>query len=385
MPVASDRAANLYRAGFPPQGLRVSGLCTGQGRAATCRTLVRERGHMDTRPTLRIKSPADLLALVPSVLGFHPDESIVLVITAGESGTLHARLDLPRDEEEALETVRVLLDAASRAQARQVALVAYCTEEEPAAALVDLLALELELSDVEVMCAVRADGRRWFSLDCRDTCCPADGRPYDVASHPITAQAVLEGKVTFANREALADSLVGTDLDALEAVAEAADEARRRNRAAARHPLGAASPEGARTHRVTEGYWVRARVRRYLRTREPLDAHDAGRMVVAIADVEVRDVAWAEMTRTDAADHVELWRDVVRRTPLDLLAAPSALLAFAAWLAGDGALAWCAVERCHEAAPGYSMAGLVSQALVGAMHPSVWTPIPGDDLPLFAG
>jgi hypothetical protein len=340
---------------------------------------------MDTRPTLRIKSPADLLALVPSVLGFHPDESIVLVVTAGDAGQLHARLDLPRDEEEGAEAVRVLLNAVSRAEARQVALVAYCADEDPARELVDLLVLELELFGVDVLCAIRADGERWFSLDCSDGCCPLDGRRYDVSAHPITAQAVLDGRVTYESREALADSLVGTDLDAMEAVGEAADEAMRRLRAAARHPLGTESPDVARRHLVTEGYWVRERVRRYLSTREPLDDHDAGRVLVAISAVEVRDVAWAEMDRANASTHVEMWRDLVRRTPLDLLAAPSALLAFAAWLAGDGALAWCAVERCHEAAPGYSMATLVSQALAGAMHPSVWEPISVEALPLFAG
>ena len=339
---------------------------------------------MDTRPTLRIKSPADLLALVPSVLGFHPDESIVLVVTAGEAGQLHARLDLPRDEEEVVETVRVLRNAVSRAEARQVALIAYCVDEEPTRQVVDLLVLELELCGVDVMCAIRADGERWFSLDCVDGCCPLDGRRYDVSSHPFTAQAVLDGRVTYESREALADSLVGTDLDALEAVGESVDEAMRRLSAAARHPLGLESPDATRRHLVTEGYWVRERVRRYLRTREPLDDHDAGRLLVAITVIEVRDVAWAEMNRSNASTHVELWRGLVCRTPPDLLAAPSALLAFAAWQAGDGALAWCAVERCQEAAPDYGMAALVSQALAAAVHPSAWEPISVGELPLFA-
>jgi hypothetical protein len=107
--------------------------------------------------------------------------------------------------------------------------------------------------------------------------------------------------------------------------------------------------------------------------------------VAATLDVDVRDVAWAEISRADASTHVELWRDVVRRTPLDLLAAPAALLAFAAWLAGDGALAWCAVERSQESDPDYSMTALVAQALVAAMPPSTWQPISPGDLPLFAG
>lgn len=340
---------------------------------------------MNPRPPYRITAPADLLALVPCVLGFHPEESLVLVVTAGEGPPLHARLDLPRDDDERGQAVQLLLSAATKAEARQVALIAYAAEEAAARGVVDALTLELEDHGVDLLCALRADGRRWYSLDCDLLCCPSEGSAYDLASHPITAQAVLDGKVTYLSRRALADSLVGTDLETVESVGRAADDALRRFRAASGPTVGPDGTDGSRAHLMTEGLWVRDRVRRYVGTEEPLDADEVGRMVVALLDIEVRDVAWAEMTRADARIHVELWRDVVRRTPLDLLAAPAALLAFAAWLAGEGALAWCAVERCREADPGYSLAALVTQALEGAMHPSVWTPVPLEDLPLFAG
>jgi hypothetical protein len=339
---------------------------------------------MNRRPPYRITAPVDLLALVPCVLGFHPEQSLVLVVTAGDGAPLHARLDLPRDDEEKSQAVQLLLSAASKAEARQVALVAYADVEEAVRDVVDALALELEDHGVDLLCALRADGERWYSLDCGPLCCPTEGETYDLESHPITAQAVLDGKVTYLSRRALADSLVGTDLEAVESVGTAADEAMRRFGVANRSPLGPAA-DGSRAHRMAEGLWARDRVRRYVRTGEPLDHDEVGRMVVAMLDIEVRDVAWAEMTRADARLHVELWRDVVRRTPLDLLAAPAALLAFAAWLAGEGALAWCAVERCQEADPGYSLATLVAQALEGARHPSVWSPVPPEDLPLFAG
>lgn len=348
---------------------------------------------MDTSPSYRITSPADLLALVPSVLGFHPEESLVLVVTAGDLGNLHVRLDLPLDddEDEAAEAVRTVVAAVTKARAHQVALVVYSDEGEAhTEGLVDILVDQLLDRQVGVLCAIRADGERWYSFDWGPDCCgpdhgPLEGRPYDVSSHPITAQSVLDGRVVFNSRRELADSLVGTDLDAIEAVEEAADEAVRRLQASTRHPLGPDSPERARAHLMTEGLWVRERVRRYVQTGEPLDDGEVGRLVVATVNIDVRDVVWAEITRADARVHVELWRDVVRRTPLDLLAAPAALLAFAAWLAGEGALAWCAVERCQEAEPDYSMAALVSQALVAAVHPSTWQPIPPEDLPLFAG
>jgi hypothetical protein len=337
------------------------------------------------RSPLRISAPEDLLALVPCVLGFHPDDSLVLVVLAGEGGNVHARVDLTLDDDGVRAGVAGLMTAVARTEARLVGVIAYTDDPVLADDALDLLFDQLIDSGVDWAFAIRADGERWFNLDCDDVCCPPTGEPYDVSAHPITAQFVLDGHVTFPSRADLADSLIGTDVDDVEAVQAAADEALRRFRSAASGPLGASQPEATRRHLVAEGHWVRARVRHFLASREPLDVDDAGRMAVALVNVEVRDVAWAQMTRDNAEVHVELWRGLVRRTPPDLLAAPAALLGFAAWLAGDGALAWCAVERCQQAEPGYSMADLLTQALVAAVPPTAWTPIPGDALPLFAG
>ena len=65
---------------------------------------------------------------------------------------------------------------------------------------------------------------------------------------------------------------------------------------------------------------------------------------------------------------------------LHLRAAPAALLGFAAWLSGNGALAWCAVECAQEAEPGYTLAGLLSEALAGAVPPSAWRPLPREQV-----
>ena len=58
--------------------------------------------------------------------------------------------------------------------------------------------------------------------------------------------------------------------------------------------------------------------------------------------------------------------------PTRCAAAPAALLGFAAWQAGQGALAWCAVDRCHEVDPDYSLADLVAEALIRVVPPDAW-------------
>jgi hypothetical protein len=91
-----------------------------------------------------------------------------------------------------------------------------------------------------------------------------------------------------------------------------------------------------------------------------------------MCDQGVRDAAWGSMTRDDASAHVALWTDAVQRSPEDLVGAPASVLGLAAWLAGNGALAWCAVDRCAERDPDNSLAGLVGQLLSRAVPPSSW-------------
>ena len=58
--------------------------------------------------------------------------------------------------------------------------------------------------------------------------------------------------------------------------------------------------------------------------------------------------------------------------PSSHVAGPAAVLAFASWLVGDGALAWCAVDRCREVDPTHSLASLVAQLLDSATSPDLW-------------
>jgi len=338
--------------------------------------------------TLRAKNPTDLLAAVPYLLGFHPDDSVVLV-TLGTAGTpVHARQDLPASADHIPAVVRDLVEVTRRAGVTRAAVVVYSSDEAVADALAGALARSLRRGRVQVALALRADGERWYCLGeddgrCRRDC-PAEGTPYDLARHPITLEAVVDGRVVHGSRDALRDSLVSDDPDEVERVAAAVDSAGRRLVAACDSSTGLDRVSG-RHHLVQEGRWVQHRVGRFLRDGRRLDSHDVGRLVVAVAAVEVRDVAWAQMSRADAERHVDLWRDVVRRSPRDTLAAPAALLAFAAWLSGDGALAWCAVDRSQEAEPGYGLAGLVTQALAGAVPPTTWKPLGAGALSLFAG
>jgi hypothetical protein len=314
------------------------------------------------------------------LLGFHPEDSVVVMTIGDAVHTFHARVDLPADQVELEEVTHHITGVAVRNGVQSLAVLVYTDDVGLADAVAASLDTRLVDAEIDVVCAVRADGARWWSLHHPGGSGP--GTPYDVGSHPLMAQAVVDGTVVLASRQELADSLVGTDPAETEDVARLGDQVVCGLARAADSLL----PDGARHHLVVEGRWVRHRLRRYLEDGARLDAFDVARLLVLVdLSVEVRDVAWAEITHTNASKHVDLWRDVVRRSPADLRAAPAALLGFAAWLSGHGALAWCAVDRAQEAQPDYGLASLLTQVLAGGMPPSAWRPIPPDALTLFAG
>ena len=84
------------------------------------------------------------------------------------------------------------------------------------------------------------------------------------------------------------------------------------------------------------------------------DAVTPGRaavLAVWCSFIPVRDVAWSSMTPADAVSHLALWTAVSQRVVPPYEPAVLALAAFAAWLSGDGASAWCALDRCVEVSP----------------------------------
>jgi hypothetical protein len=90
---------------------------------------------------------------------------------------------------------------------------------------------------------------------------------------------------------------------------------------------------------------------------------------VLMVSLRVRDEAWVRMDEANLGAHIRLWRDVLRRVAEPYAAGPASLLAFAAWRAGEGALANIALDRALSADPGYSMARLLHELFISGLPP----------------
>ena len=130
---------------------------------------------------------------------------------------------------------------------------------------------------------------------------------------------------------------------------------------------------------------MRGRIRRRVQSGRDLTPAEKARMLALCQAPLLAQVALAEMSRETSGAHRDLWQDLVRLAPSPLLPEAAALLAFAAWLHGDGALAWCALDRVPADPKAPPLAEFVAAALQNAVSPSTWRPIDADLLPVFGG
>lgn len=310
-----------------------------------------DRQPTDSQPTeglrLRARTPADLAAFVPLALGFVPTRSVVTV-GVGEPGSMHARVDLPHDPDDVDDVVEALLRPCRSNGVRDVVVVVYDDDTTVADEAAWAVHEEFTAAGIRVREVLRVHDDHWYAVLPGAPLAAYRGVPFTLAEHPFTARGVFEGRVTHASRDALRDT-IASDPEAVGRTLPELDGA------------GVLSP-GA----------LGALVRRHVELGTTFSTAELAAVAATVQIGERRDEAWVWLERVRARRAVDLWSDAVRRLPTSHVAGPAALLAFAAWLVGDGALAWCAVDRCREAEPSHSMADLVAQLLETATSPERW-------------
>ncbi len=333
------------------------------------------------RPTLRVSHPTDLLALVPYLLGFHPESSLVVLALNGSRVLLTARLDLPAPAQPARQ-LQAALDRLAAAMASHGAtgaiLAGYGTAEQVEPTM-DAATVALNAAGIAVREALRVADRRFYRPGCHDpACCPPEGTPFDPTTSNAAATAVLVGLVALPDRDALAAGLApvtGPARDAMivatvlacqfvvELIEAAAPQAGADPDTSLDTPLGRALLDAGRQHL--------AHAQRSYQAQRPIDDEQAALLTVLLELSAVRDFA-ARHTTGDPWQ-IQMWTDLVRRAEPDFATAPATLLALSAMQAGNGALANVAVRRALHADPSDRLAHLLAQAIAGGIDPTTIT------------
>lgn len=317
-------------------------------------------------PTITLRSPGDLAAAVPYLLGFHPEHSVVVLAFRDRALTCATRGDLPGPAGSPEAVACELVNAALRQPATAVAVLAYGPQDRAAAAVAAVRAAT-ERRGLDIRDALRVDQGRWWSFACEDPqCCPPEGTPFDPHSSEVAATCAFQGLPALPSRADLAGQVAPAGGPAREAMTRATERAWSR----LSDRLGHLPEDQGAAVVLAEGEEAAKRAVATYEAGGHLEDDEVAWLAVLLLSIPVRDAAWLQVQGTEP--HVHLWLDVTRRAEPDLVPAPASLLAFAAWRAGNGPLAGVALERALREDPGYSMARLLAHGLRHGLPPSAF-------------
>lgn len=297
---------------------------------------------------LVVQSHEELVAALPHVLGFKPEESIVLAPIRGKLP--FSRIDMPTDANERRHVINSLRGPYARYARPGAAVAIVCvTEDRRGAELVSQgLATELAKVGLEAPLRIWANDERWMEFNTGEA-----GNRSAASESRLAAEAVAGGRPQpMQSRASLAESLVGD-----------------RGPVAAALPAARAAAENSTA--PAERDWALDRLEDFHTDGLRLSDADSSRLLLAMQNTSIRNEVWGTMTRENAGSHANLWSDMTRRAPDDVRAPAATMLGFASWLQGDGAKAWCALDQVPPGQP-YSMAALVATALQDGIHPESW-------------
>ena len=347
---------------------------------------------------IRVGSPASLLPIVPHLLGFVPDSSLVVIGAEAPHGQIKItlRYDLPDPPDQSI--TRDIAEHAAGVLSAQGIATMVAIGYGPAR-LVDPLAEALRdvalRTGFTLMDVLRVqDGHHSSYLCAKPGCCPPEGISFDEATSTVSAQtassvtgltgtssAGTDSSVT--GPTGIGDRVLGTRGELAATIAKvggpAGDSMRRATRLAedraakllARIARTGKRGDGRRLIAAAGIQAVTEAIAIY-RNDGRLDSDDRiAWLSVVLRDLRVRDDAWARMAPEHREAHLRMWTDIVPRARDGYVAAAASLLAFVAWQCGDGALANIALDRALADKPRYSMAHLLRQVIDSGAPPEV--------------
>jgi hypothetical protein len=332
--------------------------------------------HLHT--TITLDDGGDFVAAVPTLLGFHPADSIV-VLTLVQDGPrsrigqlLRADLPVPRD---ARSVARQLSQACSDNGARHVfvLIVGGGPDPLPRRPFVDMMRAAFEEHGVGVERAVWAQsakaGEKWCSYDDPGS----SGAVPDPDTVPLAAALTVAGLVKYATREALAATLAPDPPDVMERRTVLLDARLGAEFSAARS--GTCDPDAFdRDWALMEAAiddFSPSTPDEGVRRRDPVwDDERIVALAIALIHSDIRGECLRIALSDRAPAAVRLWTRLTRSTPAPERAEPAVLLAIGAYLSGDGPLAQIALDVAMEAHPTHALATLLRAAIGSAIAPA---------------
>ncbi|MFE7707728.1 DUF4192 domain-containing protein [Streptomyces sp. NPDC057486] len=357
--------------------------------------------HESTGPAdvqqITLRGPAELADALPYLMGFYPNDSVVMVALHGGRGRFGGRLRLgiPQSPQEwphvAEQLAECLVKGSERRGEHPDAIVVFLCQdpadgETPGQTMERLRPLAQRLRtacgvlDVPVLEALCISGGRYWSYCCPDArCCPSEGNGLSLPGTSVMAAAAtyagvqvrgslrdMEARLAPLKTPAVAEQPQALDSAGAALVPRILDEEGRKE--VARETLGLArllmkrlrdAPTAAPSAADSQD--------------DSLISNDeAAAVILGLQDRETRDKAAEWMEGPEAESALRLWRALARRCvgPYEEhAAAPLTLTGWVSWSTGDEPGARVALGLALRADPDYTFAQLLHQACNEGLDP----------------
>ncbi|MDH6628772.1 hypothetical protein M2271_006607 [Streptomyces sp. LBL] len=349
---------------------------------------------------ITLRTPGELADALPYLLGYRPEDSIVLVALHDRGGRGRfggrARLGIPPNEDDwesaARQLAHGLITGSERRGVKPEQMVAYLCQEpaqgesgqqvmQRLAGLAGLLRRECGRLDVPVIEALCISGGRFWSYCCpSEGCCPVDGIPMGLPGTSVLAAAAtyaglqvrgtlreLRARLLPWETAAALEQEIVLDTSSMARVPRMLDEADRL--AVAEETVELAERIMTRLAEVPP---VSGALQADLRDDALLGHEEAATLILGLQDRTTRDRAAEWMEGDEAGPALRLWRALARRCVGPYGEHAAALLTLAgwvAWSAGDEIEAREALAMALGADPDYVFARLLHQACNEGLDP----------------
>jgi hypothetical protein len=357
-------------------------------------------GHSSprARSEIALRGPAELADALPYLLGFHPDDSIVVVALHGPRGRFggRIRIGIPASPEEwpsvSAQIASCLEDSAKSGSGRPDGAIVFLCQDpasgesgqavmerlRPLAQALRTACGERETAVYEALCI--SAGSYW-SYCCPDSaCCPAEGRPLvEPGTSAMAAAAAYAGIQVRGSLREMERRLAALGPEIADAQRRALDSA-----SSALVPRMVATNGCAVV--ASETLVLAERLLNRLRDAVPegddadadaqddglISHEDAAAVILGLQDRRTRDRAAEWMEGADVGPALRLWRALARRCVgpySEHAAAPLTLAGWVAWSGGDEPTARVALDRALRSDPDYVFAQLLHRAFNDGMDP----------------
>lgn len=297
----------------------------------------------------------ELVAGIPSMIGFPPTDSLVLVtfhVTDHLQLGATVRMDLPEPRHGPDMVGQLCLATVAHEPDAAVPVVigggSADPPDLPCRWLIELVTRELDRVDIPTVHALWVPaaelGETWWCYE-NEEC---TGQVRDPRSSSFAVFNALAGVVRYGSRAEMAAHLAPDSAD----------------RVAHRAKLLAERVAAADVDPAESWAAVRAAIQAMPDASLPeLDDEQVVRLAVALCDPLVRDNCLPLLLTERAPAAERLWTVLTRTVPPPELAEPASLLAMHAYLRGEGVLANIALEVALDANPGHHLALLLRESI----------------------